>query len=468
MRIRSMFFKANAAAALANPVLQANMRTSKGKFVDKRAVAIKEIDDFEGTREAGKAVRNRVLQDLDLWLEKFESAATARGATVLWAKDGAEICRHVVDIARRHGVKKAVKSKSMLSEEAGLNHALEAAGVRPVETDLGEYILQINDNEPPSHIIAPVVHKGLDEVADLFARVHGTPRKTEIPELTREARETLREHFLDADMGISGGNFLVAETGSVALVTNEGNGRMVTTLPRVHVVVTGIEKVIPTLEDLSLLLRLLIRSATGQSISNYVSLLTGVKQPDESDGPEHLYFVLVDNGRADLVGSKFQDMLRCIRCGACMNHCPVYQTIGGHAYGWVYPGPMGSVLTPLFMGLDKAIDLPHAATLCNQCGVVCPVKIPLPELLRQLREKQVEKNLRPLVERLAFKAWAWVACRPRLYALGTRFGVRYLNWLAAGRDRIGVLGVAPEWTRGRDFPAPEGKTFRDLYAQGKR
>ncbi len=337
-----------------------------------------------------------------------------------------------------------------------------------METDLGEYILQINDNEPPSHIIAPVVHKGLDEVADLFARVHDTPRKTEIPELTREAREALREHFLDADMGISGGNFLVAETGSVALVTNEGNGRMVTTLPRVHVVVTGIEKVIPTLEDLSLLLRLLIRSATGQSISNYVSLLTGVKQPDESDGPEHLYFVLVDNGRADLVGSKFQDMLRCIRCGACMNHCPVYQTIGGHAYGWVYPGPMGSVLTPLYTGLDKAIDLPHAATLCNQCGVVCPVKIPLPELLRKLREKQVEKNLRPLVERLAFKAWAWVACRPRLYALGTRFGVRYLNWLAAGRDRIGVLGVAPEWTRGRDFPAPEGKTFRDLYAQGKR
>jgi L-lactate dehydrogenase complex protein LldF len=468
MRIRSMFFKANASAALANPVLQANMRTSKGKFVDKRAHAIKEIDDFEGTREAGKTVRNRVLQDLDLWLEKFESAATARGATVLWAKDGAEICRHVVDIARRHGVKKAVKSKSMLSEEAGLNQALEAAGVRPVETDLGEYILQINDNEPPSHIIAPVVHKGLDEVADLFARVHGTPRKTEIPELTREARETLREHFLDADMGISGGNFLVAETGSVALVTNEGNGRMVTTLPRVHVVVTGIEKVIPTLEDLSLLLRLLIRSATGQSISNYVSLLTGVKQADETDGPEHLYFVLVDNGRADLVGSQFQDMLRCIRCGACMNHCPVYQTIGGHAYGWVYPGPMGSVLTPLYMGLDKAIDLPHAATLCNQCGVVCPVKIPLPELLRQLREKQVDKNLRPLMERLAFKAWAWVACRPRLYALATGLGVRYLNWLAGGRDRIRVLGVAPEWTRGRDFPAPQGKTFRELYAQGKR
>ena len=472
MEIRSMHFKANAATALANPVLQGNLRTSKGKFVDKRRAAIADFEaeggDFAALRDAGRDLRNLVLADLDLWLEKFEQSASARGATVLWARDGAEICRHVIDIGRRHGVKKAVKSKSMLSEEAGINQALTAAGIQPVETDLGEYILQINDNEPPSHIIAPVVHKGLDEVADLFAKTHGTPRKTEIPELTREAREVLRSHFLTADMGISGGNFLVAETGSVALVTNEGNGRMVTTLPRVHVVITGIEKVIPTLEDLSLLLRLLPRSATGQHISNYVSLLTGVKQPLDTDGPEHLYFILVDNGRADLVGSEFQDMLRCIRCGACMNHCPVYQTIGGHAYGWVYPGPMGSVLTPLYQGLDHAIDLPHAATLCNQCGVVCPVKIPLPELLRTLREKQVEQKLRPLTERLALKAWAWVAGRPWLYALGARLGVRYLNWLAGGSKTIGVLGIAPAWTDGRDFPAPQGRTFRELYAAGKR
>lgn len=459
-----MFFKANASGQLANARLQHSMGKAKGKFVDKRAESIKELPEFEATREAAKVLRNRVLENLDLWLEKFETVATARGATVLWAKDGAEVCQHVVDIARRHGVKKATKSKSMLSEEAGLNLALEAAGIQPVETDLGEYILQINNNEPPSHIIAPVVHKSLDEVADLFAKVHGTPRKTDIPQLTREAREVLRGHFLSAEMGISGGNFLVAETGSVALVTNEGNGRMVTTLPKVHVVVTGIEKVIPTLEDLSLLLRLLPRSATGQSISNYVSVLTGVKGAVDLDGPEHLYFVLVDNGRAEVVGSEFQDMLRCIRCGACMNHCPVYQTIGGHAYGWVYPGPMGSVLTSLYMGLDQARDLPQAATLCNQCGVVCPVKIPLPELMRKLREQQVERKLRPWSERLALSLWAWVASRPGLYALGTKFGVRYLKWLAGGRGSISRLGVVPEWTVGRDFPAPEGKTFRELYA----
>ena len=464
MEIKSMRFKANSEASLANVVLQGNLKNAKGKFVTKRAEAIKELDDFEGTREAAKAIRNTVIDNLDLWLERFESKAQETGAQVMWARDGAEVCRLVIDIASKHGVKKVTKSKSMLSEEAGLNQALEAAGIQPVETDLGEYILQVNDNEPPSHIIAPAVHKSLDDVADLFHKVHGTPRKTEIPALTREAREVLRGHFLTADLGISGGNFLVAETGSVALVTNEGNGRMVTTLPRVHVVITGIEKVIPTLEDLSTLMRLLPRSATGQSISNYFSILTGVKRPGDHDGPEHLYFILVDAGRADVVGGDFHEMLRCIRCGACMNHCPVYQTIGGHAYGWVYPGPMGSVLTPLYAGIENAIDLPHAATLCNQCGVVCPVKIPLPDLLRTLREKQTERGLRPLTERIGLRLWAWVAQRPALYGLGARFGARYLKWLAGKAGSIKVMPTAPEWTRGRDFQAPEGKTFRELYA----
>ena len=427
-----------------------------------------ELDDLEATREAAKQIRNRSLENLDLWLEAFEAKAVESGAQVSYARDSQEICDLVIEIARRHGVRKITKSKSMVTEEAGLNHALEAAGIRPVETDLGEYILQINDNEPPSHIIAPVFHKSKEEISDLFARTHNTPRKTDINELTREARERLRPHFLTADMGVSGGNFVIAETGSVAIVTNEGNGRLCTTLPRVHVVITGIEKVIATLDDLSTLLRLLPRSATGQSITNYVSVLTGTKKSDEFDGPEHLYFILVDNGRAELIGSEFQDMLRCIRCGACMNHCPVYQTIGGHAYGWVYPGPMGSVLTPLYQGLENALDLPHAATLCNQCGVVCPVKIPLPDLLRKLREKQVERGMRPWTERVALRAWAWVASHPALYSLGVKVGVRYLKWLAGGKDRIQVLGVAPSWTDSRDFPAPQGKTFRELYAKRKR
>jgi L-lactate dehydrogenase complex protein LldF len=464
MQIHSMHFKRNATEKLADPGLQKNLVRFRANLVGKRAAAMRDLDDLESTRDAAQAIRDGVLKDLDLWLERFEQAAISSGATVLWARSGEEASQLVIDIARHHGVRKVVKSKSMLSEEAGLNQALEKAGIQPVETDLGEYILQVNDNEPPSHIIMPVVHKGVDEISELFARTHGTERKSDIAALTAEARAVLREHFLSAEMGISGGNFLIAETGSVALVTNEGNGRMVTTLPKIHVVVTGIEKVIPTLEDLSTLLRLLPRSATGQSISNYVSLLTGTKSPEDHDGPEHMYFVLVDSGRANLIGSEFQDMLRCIRCGACMNHCPVYHTIGGQAYGWVYPGPMGSVLTPLYMGLEKALDLPHAATLCNQCGVVCPVKIPLPELLRKLREKQTERGLRPLTERIGLRAWAWVAQHPKLYDLATRFAVRYLRWLANGQDRIQVLGTATAWTDGRDFPAPQGKTFRELYA----
>ena len=412
-------------------------------------------------------IRRRVVDDLDVWLEIFEARARATGAEVLWARDGEEICSHVLDIARRNGVTKVVKSKSMLSEEADLNTALAAAGIRPVETDLGEYIVQLA-GEKPSHIIAPAVHKTIGEVEALFAKEHGRPIETrtsaDIPDLAREARAVLRQHFLSAEMGISGANFLIAETGSAALVTNEGNGRMVTTLPRVHVVITGIEKIVPTLEDFSTLMRLLPRSATGQSISNYFSILTGVKKPEEHDGPEHLYFVLVDSGRADVVGGEFHEMLRCIRCGACMNHCPVYQTIGGHAYGWVYPGPMGSVLTPLYAGIENSIDLPHAATLCNQCGVVCPVKIPLPDLLRKLREKQTDAGLRPLTERIGLRVWAWVAQRPALYGFGARFGARYLKWLAGEDKSIRLLPTAQEWTRGRDFPAPQGKTFRELYA----
>ncbi|MCZ7565514.1 MAG: LutB/LldF family L-lactate oxidation iron-sulfur protein [Burkholderiales bacterium] len=464
MQPQSAHFKRRAAAELANAQLQSNMRRFGGRFVAARAKVIGELDDFEGTRTAAAAARDRALENLDVWIERFEREAKRRGASVLFAETGEEVARLVIELCRHHGVRKVTKSKSMLSEEASLNQRLEAAGVQAVETDLGEYILQLA-GEPPSHIIAPAIHKSKEQVADLFERAHGRPRTLDIPQMTREAREVLRGHFLSADMGISGGNFLIAETGSVALVTNEGNGRMVTTLPRVHVCITGIEKVLPTLEDLALVMRLLPRSATGQSISNYFTVATGVRAPGDRDGPEHMYFILVDNGRTNLIGGDLHEMLRCIRCGACMNHCPVYQTIGGHAYGWVYPGPMGSVLTPSYLGLENALDLPHASTLCGECGVVCPVKIPLPELLRKLREKQVDRGLRPRSEVLAIRAWSWLAQRPRLYASVTRMAARYLRFLGGGRRRISRLPFGGAWTRGRDMPAPEGRTFRELYAR---
>ncbi|MDE2440310.1 MAG: lactate utilization protein [Betaproteobacteria bacterium] len=471
---QAMHFHARAGENVRNPVLQRALQKAKPLFVGKRAKGIAALADdgleFEMLRTACEGIRNRTLADLDVWLDIFEERAITSGAEVLWARDGEEVGRLVVDIARRYGVTKATKSKSMLSEEAHLNEVLAKAGVRPVETDLGEYIVQLA-GETPSHIIAPAVHKTIEEIEALFAKEHGRPVETrtsaDIPDMTREAREVLRQHFLSAEMGISGANFLIAETGTAALVTNEGNGRMVTTLPKVHVVVTGIEKIVPTLEDFATLMRLLPRSATGQTISNYVSLLTGTKQPGDQDGPEKTVFILVDNGRANLLGSPYQDMLRCIRCGACMNHCPVYFSLGGHAYGWVYPGPMGSVLTPLYTGIENALDLPHASTGCNQCGSVCPVRIPLPKLMHQLREEQVERHLRPWSERLALKAWAWVAGQPVLYRWLTRRAVRYLNWLADDAGRIRIFGLAPGWTAGRDLPVASGRTFHELYKARK-
>jgi len=464
MQVQSMHFKERAHASLGDAQLQYNLKKFKGKFVPARRSAITELDDFEGTRDAGRAIRQRGLDSLDTWLEMFERNASVRGAKVLWAQTPDEINALVLEIARRHGGKKIIKSKSMVSEESALDQAIETAGITVVETDLGEYILQINDYEPPSHIIGPALHKSKDEVAELFARKHGTAKKDVIEELCLEARNVLREHYLTADIGISGGNFFVAETGSVVLVTNEGNATLTTTLPKVHIAISGIEKVVPTLEDVATLMRLLPRSATGQSISNYVDILTGVKGPGEFHGAEHMYFILVDCGRSTILGSDVREALRCIRCGACMNHCPVYQNIGGHSYGWVYPGPIGSILTPMYVGLENALDLPQASTMCNQCGVVCPVKIPLPDLQRKLREAEFERQLRPWHERAGFRLWSWFAQRPALYALASKIGVRFLKMLSDGHGMIRRLPLGKGWTEERDMPAPAGRTFRELYA----
>src|SRR5437868_8432478 len=446
MQVASMHFKARAHANLNDEQLQKNLRKFQGKFVPARRNALVELDDVEATREAARQIRQRALDELDTWLELFEENATASGATVLWAETTADINRLVLQIAARHGVKKIIKSKSMVSEESALDHAIEAAGLTVIETDLGEYILQINNYEPPSHIIGPALHKSKEEVAALFSKTHKTPWKEEIQALCLEARSVLRQHYLTADMGITGGNFFVAETGSVVVVTNEGNATLTTTLPKVHVAISGIEKIVPTLEDVATLMRLLPRSATGQSISNYVDVLTGPKGAGEFHGAEHMYFILVDGGRTAVLASEVREALRCIRCGACMNHCPVYQNVGGHSYGWVYPGPIGSILTPMYVGLDKAQDLPAASTLCNQCGVVCPVKIPLPDLLRKLREQQFERGLRPWPERAGFRLWSWLASHPRLYALATRIAVRLLATLG-GRERLlHTLPLAGGWT----------------------
>jgi L-lactate dehydrogenase complex protein LldF len=475
MQLTSHLFKARSREKLADANLQAALKKLQGNFVKGRADRVADLENFPAIRDAAADIRARTLDHLDAYLEEFERNATARGAVVHWAENAADVNRIVCELAARYGVKKAVKSKSMVSEECALNDALEAVGVQVVETDLGEYILQLA-KEPPSHIVAPVVHKTRDEVSDLFAEKHGLPRKTGIPDLCEEARIMLREHFVTADMGISGANFIIAETGSTLIVTNEGNGRMVTTLPRVHVAITGIEKVVPTLEDISTLIRLLPRHGTGQTITNYISVTTGPRRSNDghlggqgdTDGPEHFHVILLDGGRTKLLGGDMQDMLRCIRCGACMNHCPVYQSVGGHAYGWVYPGPMGSILTPTYVGLENARDLPNAATLCGQCSVACPVKIPLPDLLRKLREKQFEQGLKPTMETWGLALWRWAAQRPVAYAMLTKIAARVLAVMGGDDRRIHKLPFGGGWTQGRDMPAPPGKTFREMYKERQK
>jgi L-lactate dehydrogenase complex protein LldF len=462
-------FQANARRALLDEPLQRALARTSQRFVAARRQAVGGLPEFDALRDAGRAIRERTLAHLDRHLEDFERQVDACGGIVHWALDADEARRIVTDICQGADARLVAKAKTMVGEEIGINEALEGAGMEVVETDLGEYILQLA-GEPPSHIIAPAVHKHRDQIAELFRehhRRHGLSGPLEeVSAIVDEAREVLRERFLHADVGITGANFLVAETGSAAIVTNEGNADLTATLPRVHVVLASLEKVVPTLADLGVLLRLLARSATGQDFTAYTSLYTGPRRPGDPDGPEQFHVVLVDNGRSTLLGSEFQDMLGCIRCGACLNHCPVYTAIGGHAYGWVYPGPMGSVLSPLFLGLEQAGDLPNASTLCGRCEEVCPVGIPLPQLLRTHRVHQHARGLTPTRQRLALRVWAAVARRPTLYRLLTALTTRLLAAFGRRRGALRRLPLASGWTATRDLPVPPGPTF--FAALGRR
>ncbi|WP_374477311.1 LutB/LldF family L-lactate oxidation iron-sulfur protein [Zoogloea sp.] len=462
MDVSSPRFKEKAVIALADPTLRQALGQSRKGFVNKRAELVAALPEFEALRDQARDVKNHVLENLDHYLERFDSAVTAAGGHVHWARDAGEARNIILGICERVQARTITKGKSMVSEEVNLNAALEARGYTVVETDLGEYIIQLA-KEPPSHIIAPAIHKTKEQVSELFEAAHGGPRKTTVADLVTEARLVLRDKYFKADVGITGGNYLVAETGSSIIVTNEGNGDLTQTLAKVHIVTSGIERIVPRLEDVSLFLRILARSATGQETETYTTLSTGPRRPGDVDGPEEFHVVLVDNGRSKMLGGKFQDMLRCIRCGACMNHCPVYGAVGGHAYGWVYPGPMGSVLTPLFVGLDATYDLPNACTLNGRCQSVCPVRIPLPELLRELRHQQHQLGISPPVQRRALGVWRFVAERPGLYQFANRLAARALKGLGGRDGRLRHLPFAGGWTALRDLPAPEGKTFLELW-----
>ena len=449
--------------ALADENLQRALAATRDKFTSHRASAIDKYcaqgGDFEQLREWGKQRREEAVCRMPELLREFEHNARAAGATVLWAKDAAAARRLITEIVHRHDAKLAVKSKSMASEEISLNNALLAAGVEAVETDLGEFIVQ-QSGETPSHIIAPAMHKSRQQAAEIIKKTSACDGD-DIPALTRAARAHLREKFLRADVGISGANFLIAETGSSLIVTNEGNGRMSMTLPPVHITIAGIDKIIPKWEDIPGLLKLLTVSATGQRLSNYVSILTG---GGTSATPAHTYIVLLDNGRAALRHGDCREMLRCIRCGACMNHCPVYHAIGGHAYDATYMGPMGQVLAPSLNKTDS--ELPHAATMCGACAVVCPVKIPLPDLMRRLRRRHVEK--RPMKERMFLRLWFFVARRPRLYAMTTSAAAAVLAFIGGQGKIIHRLPFMRGWFAERDLSAPCGHTFRAMQKRARQ
>jgi len=456
---------------LADPHLQGAYSSSTLRMYTARLQSMAEVPGWDRLCDRAQALKQEVMDHLDHYLAQFADNVERNGGEVHWAATTEEACSIVREIAQRAGAREVVKAKTMVGEEIELNHALAAAGIRAVETDLGEFIIQLAGDRP-AHIVAPAIHLTRHDVSDLFVK-HIQSEPTDEPErLTAIARRFLREFFQRAGMGVSGANFAVAETGTIVLIENEGNIRMSTTAPRIHVALVGIEKLIPSLADLAIFLRLLARSCSGQKLTTYTSLLTGPRRPGE-DGPDEMHVVLIDNGRiATLADTKMREMLYCIRCGACLNACPVYRKIGGHAYGGVYSGPIGALVTPQLAGLEKAQQLPFASSLCGACREVCPVKINIPDLLLHLRGKVQEQPTRgasapvSLTERLGMRAWAWVMQRPRLYLLGSRLA-RLGQRLFARQGWIRKLPmpIASRWTEGRDFPALAPKSFHERWKE---
>ena len=460
-------FKARADAALADHNLKIAIDRTTRTARQNREAAVADWPGFSSARDLGRRIKDHVIENLDHYLLEFERNAQASGAKVHYAATAEEACQIVVGICREAGAQTITRSKSMLGEEIGLPHALDDAGLTRVETDLAEHIVQLSDDRP-SHIIWPALHHRREDIAALFRKHHHTPQNSDdVIGMVASARRHLRGGFLGADVGISGANFLVADSGAVCTVTNEGNAELTTTIPRVHIVTAGIEKLVPSLSHAFVLLRLLVRSATGADITQYTTFHCGPKRAGDRDGPEAFHIVLVDNGRTRMLAQGLGEMLRCLRCGACMNHCVVYNEIGGHAYGGVYPGPMGAVLTPVLDGVEKSRELVHACTLNGRCQEVCPVDIPLPTMLRGWREKSWAQGLEPQTQRQMIGLWAFAANRPALYRLGTRLAIKAIRLFAKG-GWIGKLPLASGWTRYRDFPKPARRTFFEEYQAQKR
>lgn len=468
MQTSVISFHDRAQAALNDPTLKIAIERTTGNAERKRAVAVAAFPQFEATRDLGKRIKDHVVANLDHYLLEFERNAIASGAKVHWASTAEEASRIVVDLCKQANAKRVTRVKSMLGEEIGLPHALDEAGFERYETDLAEHIVQLAGDRP-SHIIWPSMHRTREQVSVLFKQSHQQPHQEEtIEAMVESARRELRDKFLSADVAISGANFLLADSGATCTVTNEGNAELTTSPPRVHIVTAGIEKLVPSLSHAFAMLRLLVRSATGAEVTQYTTFHCGPKREGDLDGPEEFHIVLVDNGRTKMLAdANLREMLRCIRCGACMNHCVVFRQLGGHAYGGTYPGPMGAVLTPVLDGLEKSRDLAHACTLNGKCQEVCPVKIPLPTLLRGWRDRSWRDGLEPTSVRVGLGLYTFIASQPWLYRISQRLALRAMRFFGQNGwiRRMPGLGA---WTQYRDFPVPESSTFMAQYQRNKK
>jgi L-lactate dehydrogenase complex protein LldF len=457
-------FLRRAEDALADAHLNSTLRRVTTRIQDSRTAGLDRLPDADNWRDHARAVRAHTLAHLDRYLDQFVTNVEALGGHVHFAPTAGDAVRYVTDLAKTRGLTKAVKSKSMISEEIHLNDHLERAGLQVVETDLGEWVVQLAQDHP-SHVIMPIIHKSASDVADLFRRTLGATdaEVADVPAMTKLARERLRPEFLAADLGISGVNFGVADTGSICICTNEGNGRLVTTLPRVHVAMMGIERLVPDIPSLGTVLQVLARSATGQNLTVYTNVITGPRRTGEADGPEELHVVLVDNGRTKVLGSTEAEILYCIRCGACLNACPVYQQIGGHAYGSVYPGPVGAVLTPALWGQQDWADLPHASSLCGACREVCPVRIDIPRMLLNLRAKGAAEGRAPSYITQGIAMFRRIAARPWLFGAAGKMAALGSRAMAKNGWITRMPGPLAGWTQSRDFPAMASESFQDRW-----
>ncbi len=451
--------------ALSDDTLRKAVKLGTGRLRDNRANAIEAVgpERWQEFRNRAEAIRLHVIQHLDKYLEQLVDNVLKKGGHVCLARTGEDAVRYISELAKKKNAKNIVKSKSMVSEEIHLNPDLEKLGCNVIESDLGEWIIQLA-GETPSHIIVPAMHKNRFQVADLFNAVSDEKIPAETKELCAFARKYLREKFLKIDIGITGCNFAIADSGAITLCTNEGNARIVTALAPTLVTIMGMERILPGVEELAVMLSLLARSATGQKLTVYNTLSSGIRADEEFDGPQEFHLVIVDNGRSKLLGTKYEKVLNCIRCGACLNACPVFRNIGGHAYGWVYPGPIGSVLSPLYQGMDKYGELCYATTLCGACAAACPVKIPLHDMLYALRNDKVElEHKGELAENIAYKGWSATFASMSRYRFSVRVARRFqIPLVKAGKIAYGPPPIS-EWLKYRDMPALSDKFFHEIW-----